>query len=109
MSSGTTYAIRAMASRTSADAIATRSRRSRHHARRYGPAGFGSAGSRGRSATTAETTGARTVSGGPDLGVDEAIRHVDQEIRDDVRRRGHEDDRLDQRVVLLEDRVDREL
>src|SRR3982751_4614741 len=83
------------------DAIAMRSRRSRHHARRYGPAGFGRAGSRGLSATTAETTGARRVSGGPDLGVDEAIRHVDQEIRDDVRRRGHQDDRLDQRVVLL--------
>src|SRR6266850_4731043 len=110
MTSGMTYATTPMRISTAAESIAMRSRRSRHHARRYGPAERGSAGRRFRSATTAETTCARAMSGGrSDLGVDEAIRDVHKQIRDDVRAGGEQDDPLHERVVLLQDRVDRQL
>src|SRR5436190_11334994 len=106
---GTTYATAAIVRSTNPDTMATRSRRSLHQARRYGPADFGSFGRRGRSASTAATIGARAMSGGPDLGVDEAIRDVHEQIGRDIRARGEQDDRLDERVILRQDRVDREL
>src|SRR5581483_1765431 len=110
MTSGTTYETNAMRPRSPADVSANRSRRRRHHALRYGPAERGSFARRGRSATTADTTGARTISGGrSDLGVDEAIGDIDHQIRHNVGARGEQDDPLHERVVFLEDRVDREL
>src|SRR6266508_2898817 len=57
----------------------------------------------------AATIGTRGMSGRADLRVDEAIRDVHEEICDDVGRGREEDDPLHERVVLLEDRLDREL
>src|SRR6266498_1566996 len=110
MTSGTTYAMTISSARLTNASIAMRSRRSRHHARRYGPAGVDSFGSRRWSAMTADTIGARAMSGGgTDPGVEEAIRHVHEQIREHVGDGGEQDDPLHQRIVLRQDRVDREL
>src|SRR5258705_8716896 len=110
MSSGTTYATTTSSASIRNASIAMRSRRSRHHARRYGPAGVDNFGSRRWSAMTAETIGARAMSGGgTDPGVEEAIRHVHEQIREHVGDGGEQDDPLHQRIVLRKDRVDREL
>src|SRR5678816_2461265 len=110
MTSGATYAMTMRTARMKNASIAMRSLRSRHHARRYGPAGVDSLGSRRWSAMTAETIGARAMSGGgTDPGVEEAIRHVHEQIREHVGDGGEQDDPLYERIVLRQDRVDREL
>src|SRR6266508_3265431 len=110
MTRGTTYAMTISSARLTNASIAMRSRRSRHHARRYGPAGVDSFGSRRWSAMTADTIGARAMSGGgTDPGVEEAIRHVHEQIREHVGDGGEQDDPLHERIVLRQDRVDREL
>src|SRR5258708_4104012 len=114
MASGTAYDTRSSRPNSASAPMPTRSRLKRHHARRYGPAGFTSLGSRRRSATTADTSGARGATSGrrialPDAGVQEAIAHIDEQIRDDVRDRGEQDDALYDGVVLRIDRIDRQL
>src|SRR5512132_240774 len=110
MTSGTTYAMTTSSARIRSASIAMRSRRRRHHARRYGPAGVDSLGIRRWSAMTADTIGARAMSGGgTDPGVEEAIRHVHEQIREHVGDGGEQDGPLHERAVLRQDRVDREL
>src|SRR5512132_2868261 len=110
MTSGTTYAMTTSSARIRSASIAMRSRRRRHHARRYGPAGVDSLGSRRWSAITADTIGARAMSGGgTDRGVEEDIRHVHEQMREHVGDGGEQDDPLHERVVLRQDRVYSEL
>src|SRR5215212_7429989 len=67
----------------------------------------------GRSATAASTVvmlaPSRRFSGDADAWVDDRVEQVHEQVDDDVRRRRHQHDSLDHRVVALEDRVDRQL
>src|SRR5437867_6044149 len=105
MTAGTMYATTPIAPSTSAETTAILSRLRRHHARRYGPAERGRLGSLFRSATTADTTGARWMSGRSDLGVDEPIGDVHDQIREHIAQCGEEDDPLHERIILRLDRV----
>src|SRR5258705_13296973 len=81
MGRGKTYARKTRSASMRKASIAMRSGRSRHHARRYGPAGVDNFGSPRWSAMTAETIGARAMSGGgTDAGVEETIRHGPEQI-----------------------------
>src|SRR5438874_3637739 len=114
MASGTAYDTRSRRPNSASAHIPTRSRLKRHHARRYGPAGFTRAGVRRRSATTADTSGAREARSGrrialSDAGVQEAVADVHEQIREDVRDRGEQDDALHDGIVLRVDRIDGQL
>src|SRR5437762_3820144 len=109
MATGRTITSATSRARYASMTIPTRSARSRRHARAYGPGLAGRRGSGRCDPCSAATIGARPTLGGADPGVDEAIRHVDEKIGDHVGRRGEQDHALYHRVVLRDDRVDREL
>src|SRR5438105_7749669 len=114
MARGTAYDTRSSRPNSARAPMPTRSRLKRHHARRYGPAGFTSLGSRRRSATTADSSGVRGATSGrrialSDAGIEEAIADIHEQVRDDVRDRGEQDDALHHGIVLRVDRIDGQL
>src|SRR5258707_13889318 len=114
ITSGTAYDTRSSKPNSASAPIPTRSRLKRHQARRYGPAGFTSAGSRRRSATTADTSGARGARSGrrialSDAGGQEAVADVHEQVRDDIGDGGEQDHALSDGIILRVDRPGAEL
>src|SRR5260221_6798548 len=114
ITSGTAYDTRSSKPNSASAPIPTRSRLKRHQARRYGPAGFTSVGSRRRSATTADTSGARGATSGrrialSDAGGQEAVADIHEQVRDDIGDRGEQGDALYAGLVLRVDGFDGQL